>query len=264
MVGTWYTRATLGVVAAVTLAILYGPLIVMAFFSFYTKKAGVIQWDSFTFDWYVKLAGNSNILDTLVNSLIVGFIAVFCALVLGTLFAIHFNGSRSRLRHLPQVLIYLPFLLPPIITGLSLLIFFDWIGVPRSLITVAFGHTIFVLAVCYRVILSRLQALSRSLLEASYDLGANRTQTFFYVLMPNILTAIVTAAVLSFALSFDETLISLFVFGTEMTLPVRLWTMVVRLGITPEINALVTLILLVSAGLFLAIARLLRPGVERA
>ena len=264
MVGGWVTRAVLGVVAAVTLAMLYGPLIVMSFFSFFTKKAGVVQWDSFTFDWYVKLAGNSNILGTLVNSLIVGFASVFCALVLGTMFAIHFNSSRSRFRHLSQVLIFLPFLLPPIITGLSLLIFFFELGVPRSLITVAFGHTVFVLALCYRVILARLQALSPSLLEASYDLGANRRQTFFYVLMPNIGTAMVTAVVLAFALSFDETLISLFLFGQEMTLPVRLWTMMVRLGITPEVNALVTLILLVSAALFLAVARSLRDEVERA
>ena len=109
-----------------------------------------------------------------------------------------------------------------------------------------------------------MQALSRNILEASYDLGANRFQTFYYVLMPNILTAMVTAAVLAFALSFDETLISLFLFGQEMTLPVRLWTMMVRLGITPEVNALVTLILLVSAGLFLAVAGLLRQEVERA
>ena len=264
MVGNVYTRSVLGVVAAITLAILYGPLIVMAFFSFFTKKAGVVQWDSFTFDWYVKLAGNSDILGTLVNSLMVGFASVFCALVVGTVFAIHFNGSRSRFRNVSQILIFLPFLLPPIITGLSLLIFFFELGVPRSLITVAFGHTIFVLALCYRVILSRLQALSRNILEASYDLGANRRQTFFYVLMPNILTAMVTAAVLAFALSFDETLISLFLFGQEMTLPVRLWTMMVRLGITPEVNALVTLILVVSAALFLAVARLLRQEVERA
>jgi ABC-type spermidine/putrescine transport system permease subunit II len=264
VVGGWYTRAVLGVIAAITLAALYGPLAVMSFFSFFTKKAGAVQWDSFTFDWYVKLAGNSNILSTLVNSLMVGFASVFCALVLGTVFAIYYNGSRSRFRNLPQILIFLPFLLPPIITGLSLLIFFYELGVPRSLITVAFGHTIFVLALCYRVILSRLQALSQNILEASYDLGANRRQTFFYVLMPNILTAMVTAAVLAFALSFDETLISLFLFGEEMTLPVRLWTMMVRLGITPEVNALVTLILLVSAGLFLAVARMLRQEVGQA
>jgi ABC-type spermidine/putrescine transport system permease subunit II len=109
----------------------------------------------------------------------------------------------------------------------------------------------------YRTLLSRLQSLRRSLVEASYDLGANRWQTFRFILLPNLKTAIVASAVLAFALSFDETLITLFLASGESTLPLRLWGMM-RVGFTPEINALVTLIIILSTGLFLAVARFFR------
>lgn len=115
---------------------------------------------------------------------------------------------------------FLPYVLSPIVTELSLLIFFREAGVPRSLVTVTIGHTAFVLALVYQILLSRLQVLSPSLVEASYDLGASAAQTFHHVL-PYL--AIATAAVLAFALSFDETLITLLVTGTESTLPLRLW-----------------------------------------
>ena len=147
--------------------------------------------------------------------------------------------------------------MPPVITGLSLLIFFREVDVPRSLVTVTIGHIVFVLAVVYRTLLSRLQSMRRSLVEASYDLGANRWQTFRYILLPNLKTSILAAAVLAFALSFDETLITLFLASGESTLPLRLWGMM-RVGFTPEINALVTLIILLSTGLFLTVARFFR------
>ncbi len=256
MVAPWYIRVVLGVLAGTTLIVLFGPVLVVWFFSFFQQRKGKVQWDSFTFDWYVRLFENDSIMNALFNSLVVGFFAVLVALVLGTLFAVYYNG-RGRGREAQQFVIFLPFLLPPIITGLALLIFFREVGLDRSLVTVAIGHTLFVLALAYRIIISQLQSLSHSLVEASYDLGANRWQTVWYVLLPNIRTAIVVAAVLAFALSFDETLISLFLVGSEMTLPVRLWGMM-RVGFKPEVNALVTLIILFSAALFFAVARLSR------
>ena len=256
MVAPWYARLILGALAGTTLIVLFGPVFVVSFFSFFRQRKGEVQWDSFTFDWYGKLFENDSIMNARFNSVVVGFFAVLAALVLGTLFAIYYNG-RGRGRDAQQFVIFLPFLLPPIITGLTLLIFFREVGIDRSLVTVAFGHTLFVLALAYRIILTQLQSLSHSLVEASYDLGANRWQTVWYVLLPNIRTALVIAAVLAFALSFDETLISLFLVGREMTLPVRLWGMM-RVGFKPEVNALVTLIILFSGVLFLIVARLAR------
>jgi putative spermidine/putrescine transport system permease protein/spermidine/putrescine transport system permease protein len=234
--------AALGLIAAFVIVVLYGPLLVAIFFSFFAYQNNAIQWDSFSFAAYSLLAQDEGIVEAVINTLYVGVIAVCLALVLGTALAFHYNGSKSRFRELLQLVIFLPFLMPPIITGLSLLIFFREVNIPRSLATVIVGHTVFVLAVVYRIVLARLQTLKASLVEASLDLGASRWQTFRYVLMPMLMPAIGSAGILAFALSFDETLITLLVTGTDSTLPMRLWAMM-RMGFTPDINALVAIIL---------------------
>jgi ABC-type spermidine/putrescine transport system permease subunit II len=244
-------RWLLGVVLAAALVVMYGPFVYIVLASFFKLQRGKVQWDTFTFDWYAQLWRNGKIIEALANSAIVGFGSVFCALILGTMFALYYRNSRSRWRTVHQLVIFIPFLLPPIITGLSLLIYFRLVGIDRSLVTVTIGHMIFVLALMYRTLLTRLMALSDSLFEASYDLGANRRQTLLLVLLPNLRTAILTAIVLGLALSFDETLITLFLVGNDSTLPIRLWAMM-RVGFTPEINALVTVIM----GLTIAVSLL--------
>ena len=179
---TWPVRLGLLVVAVFVLLALYGPLLLTVFFSFFTLRRGAVQWDSFGFEWYAKLFQNAGIGEALANSLIVGFSSVGLSLVLGTIFAFNYHEGRGPARKAQQLVIFLPFLMPPIITGLALLIFFRQVGIDRSLLTVVIGHTVFVLALVYRTILTRLQALSRSLAEASSDLGASRWQTFFWVL----------------------------------------------------------------------------------
>jgi len=155
--------------------------------------------------------------------------------------------------------IYLPFLLPPIVTGLSLLMALDRLGVPRGLGTVGVGHFVFVLAVVYRIAATRMQALPRSLVEASADLGARGWQTLRFVLLPHLASAIVAAALLALTLSLDETLISAFLTGGSPTLPLRLWAMM-RMGFTPAINAYTTLVLLASILLASITALALRPA----
>jgi len=238
----WPVQAALWAVAAFVLLLLYGPLFLAIFFSFFAFKSNQVQWDSFSFSAYAKLVDNQRIIDALQNTFVVGTAAVAMALVLGTLLALYYHSGRGRGRELLQIVIYLPFLMPPILTGLSLLIFFRQIDFERSLVTVVIGHTVFVLALVYRNVLARLQTVSRSLVEASLDLGANRWQTFRYVLLPQLMTALLAAGILAFALSFDETLITLLVTGTKNTLPMWLWSMM-RLGFTPDINALVALVL---------------------
>ncbi len=239
---SWPMQAALWAVAAFVLLLLYGPLFLAIFFSFFAFKSNQVQWDSFSFSAYAKLVDNQRIIDALQNTFVVGAAAVAMALVLGTLLALYYHGGRGRGREPLQIVIYLPFLMPPILTGLSLLIFFRQIDFERSLVTVIIGHTVFVLALVYRNVLARLQTVSRSLVEASLDLGANRWQTFRYVLLPQLMTALLAAGILAFALSFDETLITLLVTGTKSTLPMWLWSMM-RLGFTPDINALVALVL---------------------
>jgi spermidine/putrescine transport system permease protein len=250
--------ALLSAVALFVALLIYGPLAVAIFFSFFRLERNEVQWDSFSFDAYRSLFHNEGVLDSLLNTLVVGLSAVVLALIFGTLIALYYHNSRSPARHALQFVVFLPFLMPPIITGLSLLIFFRETDIPRSLATVVAGHTVFVLAIVYQIVLTRLKALRPSLIDASLDLGASRWQTFRLVVMPNLTSAFVSAAILAFALSFDETLITLLVTGTKNTLPMWLWSSM-RLGFKPDINALVALILFFSAALAYIAMRLFQP-----
>jgi ABC-type spermidine/putrescine transport system permease subunit II len=258
MIRSRLANVLLGLVTLLVFIILYGPIFVPIVSSFFEVKGGNVQWGQTTTSAYTALAGNEGILEAVKNTLIVGVSAVLLSLAIGTLLAFHYQGGRSRGRAFIQFVVFLPFLMPPIMTGLSLLIFFREIDFERSLVTVVIGHTVFVLALVYRTILVRLQALSRSLVEASYDLGASGWQTFRHVLLPHLASAMIGAAVLAFALSFDETMITILVTGTDSTLPIRLWAMM-RLGFTPDINALVAIILALTTGLCLIAARHLMP-----
>jgi ABC-type spermidine/putrescine transport system permease subunit II len=245
------SRASFVALSALTglvFVLLYGPLLVPIVSSFFTVSHGDVQWQSPSLSSYTDLSQNEGIIEAFGNTLIVGFSATFLAVILGLLFALHYVSGKSLSREVTQVVIFLPFLMPPIITGLALLIFFRETDIPRSLVTVVIGHTVFVLTLAYRTIVVRLQTVGPSLIEASYDLGASLPQTFFYIVLPSLKSALIGAAVLCFALSFDETLITILVTGTDNTLPIRLWAMM-RLGFTPDINALVALILVLTAAL---------------
>jgi putative spermidine/putrescine transport system permease protein len=248
----------LSALTALVFVLLYGPLLVPIASSFFEIARGDVQWTSPSLSAYVALTRNQGIITAFLNTLIVGFSATFLAVLLGILFAIHYRNGATFGRDLMQFVIFLPFLMPPIMIGLSLLIFFRETDVPRSLLTVIIGHTVFVLALAYRTIVVRLQSLSVSYVEASYDLGASSWQTFFYVVLPNLKSALIGAAILCFALSFDETMISLLVTGTDNTLPIRLWAMM-RLGFTPDINALVALILAFTTLMCVLAVRYLLP-----
>jgi ABC-type spermidine/putrescine transport system permease subunit II len=248
-----------GLLTAVVLAILYAPVFVGALFSVVTIRRGTILWETFSLSAYATLWSNESVLAALANTAIVAAASTLAALLLAMALAFYTRSEDALGRRWIEILIYLPFLLPPIVTGLSLLIATAALGVGRGLTTIVIGHTVFVLAVAYRLVSTRLAALPPSLIEASADLGASRWQTLRYVLLPHLASAIVTGALLALTLSFDETLISTFVAGDEMTLPLRLWAMM-RVGFTPEINALVTLVLLISIAFALLAAWRLRSA----
>ena len=251
-------RIGLGTLTGFVFIILYGPIFVPIISSFFTVKYGQVDWSNANLDAYALLINNDGILTALENTLLVGVSAVVLALILGCFLAMFYRFSQSPGRGFVQFIIFLPFLMPPIITGLALLIFFDDISFDRSLVTVIIGHTVFVLALVYRTILVRLQSLGMNMIEASYDLGASGWQTFRLIILPNLKSALTGAAILAFALSFDETMITILVTGTDNTLPIRLWAMM-RLGFTPDINALVAIILAFTTVLVLVAARQLIP-----
>jgi ABC-type spermidine/putrescine transport system permease subunit II len=257
--GERVVEAVAFVLAAAVFVVLYAPVVVSAVFSLFETRSGRILWDTFTVKYYGTLWSNESVMDALSNTAAVAFGSVLLASILAVGLALYTQWPGAMGRNLLTLIIYLPFLLPPIVTGLSLLVGSANADLERGIFTIIVGHTIFVLAVAYRLVLTRLQALPPTMIEASFDCGASRWATLRYVLMPHLASAIVTGALLALTLSFDETLISSFVAGDRMTLPLRLWAMM-RVGFTPEINALVTLVLLVSIALALVAARLLKPA----
>ena len=247
-----------GLLGGAVLLVLYAPVVVGALFSVVPYRAGRIVWGEATLDWYARLWANDSVLSALGATAIVAVIAVACAAVLACALALYVRSEAAILRAPLEALVYLPFLLPPIVTGLSLLVFFAQLGIRRGIATVVVGHAAFVLSVIYRLVGVRLDALGRSTIEASADLGASWGQTLRHVLLPQMAPAIATGALLALALSFDETLITVFVAGDVTTLPLRLWAMV-RVGFTPQINALVTLVLAASFALAAIVAARLKP-----
>ncbi|MFO0991444.1 MAG: ABC transporter permease [Hyphomicrobiales bacterium] len=254
-----FATALLTVLTALVFLLLYGPLLIPIISSFFTISHGEVQWSDPSLSAYGALSANRSILQAVGNTLIVGFSATLLALVAGTLLAMHYCSGKSAGREVMQFAVFLPFLMPPIITGLSLLIFFREVGISRSLVTVIIGHTVFVQALAYRTVVVRLQSIGPDMVEASADLGASAFQTLIHIILPNLRSALIGAAVLSFALSFDETLITLLVTGTDSTLPVRLWAMM-RLGFAPDINALVAIILALTIGLCLVAVQQFLPA----
>jgi putative spermidine/putrescine transport system permease protein/spermidine/putrescine transport system permease protein len=247
----------LGAVALAGFIALYAPVLTVSLFSFFApiRRRGNLSIDGFSLETYGALIRNEEILGALGVTLIVGLLATALAVALGLMFALYYTRTRGLARHVMQGIIFLPFLLPPIITGLALLIFFREIELPRGYVSIVIGHVVFIVPVVYRTLLVRLQSMSRSLTEASYDLGASSWQTIRLVLLPQLRPALITSALLAFAVSFDETLITLFLTGSVTTLPIRLWAMM-RVGFVPEINALATVILVFAGIVTIVISRL--------
>jgi ABC-type spermidine/putrescine transport system permease subunit II len=248
-----------GLFTTLVLLVLYLPVLINALFSVVQSRDGQIVWDSFSLAPYGSVWSDADVTAALRNTGTVALVAVGTATLLAIAFALYTDREGAIGRQPIELAIYLPFLLPPIVTGLSLLVACAELGVSRGVATIVLGHTVFVLAITYRLVRTRLQSLPRSLVEASADLGATNFQTFRYIVLPQLMTAIVTGALLALTLSFDETLITVFLSGDQMTLPLRLWAMM-RVGFTQDINALVTVVLAISIGLAVVVAMRMKPG----
>jgi len=238
----------------ILLVITYVPMILVIVFSFNESIIAAFPLERFSLVWYRELLADASILGAFRNTLLIAVAAVAGSLVIGVsaafvLHRFHFRGARIY-----QVVILLPFLLPGIFTGLALLLFFAFTGIPKSLFTVLIGHVVFCTAVVFKTVAARLMVMRRSLEEASYDLGATTAQTFFRVTLPNMRTALITGSLLAFVLSFDETLITFFVIGAQLTLPLKIWGMM-RAQFTPVVHALAATIFLISTLLVVVFSR---------
>jgi len=231
--------------AILVYAFLYLPIIVLVVYSFNGGGVGGFPPASWTFDWYRQLLSDASLWDAVLNSLIVAAVAVAISLGLGLPAALTLDRAQFPGKAFFRRLVLLPLILPGIITGLSLLMLFVGVGMKLSLVTITLGHGTALISVATTEIFAGLQKLDRAQEEASLDLGANHWRTFWLVTLPNLRVSLIAAALLIFTLSLDEIAVSFFLIGRDNTLPLEIWSRL-RRGITPEINAISTLILLFS------------------
>lgn len=226
-------------------AFLYLPIAVLIVYSFNGAGVGGFPPRNLTLDWYRTLLSDGAIWESVGNSLIVAAIAVVIALGLGIPAALALDRAQFPGKALFRRLVLLPLILPGIITGLSLLMLFNRVNINLSLLTIILGHGTALISVATTEVFAGLQKLDRAQEEASLDLGANYWQTFLRVTLPNLKLSIIGAALLIFTLSMDEIAVSFFLIGRDNTLPLEIWGRL-RRGITPEINAISTVIFVFS------------------
>jgi spermidine/putrescine transport system permease protein len=240
--------ANLVMPAYTALAVLYLflPIAVMVAFSFNNPKGRQnITWQGFTFDNYLTIWNRPDITDPMIRSLIVAVISTILATALGTLIGLALTRYSFRGRDTTNILIFLPMATPEIIMGASLLSLWVSLGVSRSLFTIMIAHVMFNISYVVVTIRARLQGFNRAYEEAAMDLGADEWATFRKVTFPLIFPGILAAALLAFALSIDDYVITSFVAGNTVTFP--LWVYgVSRLGVPPEVNVLGTLIFVIA------------------
>jgi spermidine/putrescine transport system permease protein len=231
--------------AVVVFAFLYLPIAVLIIYSFNGAGVGGFPPRDLTLNWYRMLLADGAIWDSVGNSLLVAMAAVVIALGLGIPAALALDRAHFPGKALFRRLVLLPLILPGIITGLSLLMLFNSAEVKLSLLTILLGHGTALISVATTEVFAGLQKLDRAQEEASLDLGANYQQTFWRITLPNLKLSIVGAALLIFTLSMDEIAVSFFLIGRDNTLPLEIWGRL-RRGITPEINAISTIIFVFS------------------
>ncbi len=232
-------------------AFLYLPIVTLIVYSFNGTGVGGFPPHNLTLDWYRVLFADEAIWASVVNSLLVAAAAVAIALAFGIPAALALDRADFPGKALFRRLVLLPLILPGIITGLSLLMLFRAVEVKLSLITIILGHGTALISVATTEVFAGLQKLDRAQEEASLDLGANYWQTFWRVTFPNLRLSIIGAALLIFTLSMDEIAVSFFLIGRDNTLPLEIWGRL-RRGITPEINAVSSIIFVFSLATIVA------------
>lgn len=245
-------------------AFLYLPIVILIVFSFNESRL-VTVWGGFSTKWYGTLLSNQGLMDAVWVTARVGVISATVATVLGTMAALALTRwTRFRGRLLFSGMVFAPLVMPEVITGLSLLLLFVSLGFDRGITTVTLAHITFTMCYVAVVVQSRLVSFDRSLEEAAMDLGATPTRTFFAITLPVILPAVVAGWMLAFTLSLDDLVIASFTSGPgATTLPMKIYSQV-RLGVTPEINAICTILIgIVSLGVLTASVVNKRREVQR-
>ena len=222
--------------------LMYLPVAVVVIFSFNESKLPV-RFTGFSFQWYEKLFADSAMLEALVNSLILGVASCAVSAVIGTLGAVGMSQIHWKTKGVLEYISILPLMIPEIILGMVLMAFFYMLNLPFGMLTLLIGHTVFCIPYILMEVKARLVGMDPSLEEAARDLGASPMRVFFDITLPLIMPAVASGSLLAFAMSMDDVVISIFVNGPKLTtLPIKVYTQI-RTGVTPEINALCTVML---------------------
>ena len=233
------------VTAVAVLVFFYLPILVLVLNSFNSARFGG-SWEGFSLKWYERLFQQREIWTAFENSLIIAVAATAASVVLGTTAAIALHRYSSRLQRFHFTLIYTPLVVPEILMGISLLLFFAAIGLELGLFTIFLAHVTFCISYVAMVVLGRLQDFDYAIVEAAQDLGAGWWTTLWKVLLPLLAPGIAAGGLLAFTLSIDDFVITFFVAGPgSTTLPIRIYSMI-KHGSPPLINALSTLLLAVT------------------
>ncbi|MEM8951759.1 MAG: ABC transporter permease [Pseudomonadota bacterium] len=242
------------------LIFVYAPIIMIVVFSFNANPINMMIWSGFTFDWYWTIFGyptalneqtlyvesTDQLLAAVKNSLIVAATTTTVSTILGTMTALALYRYRFYARPFYQGLLYMPMVMPDIVLGIALLVFFVNFGVQLGLVSIIIGHCTFLISYVFVVVSARLAGMDETLEQASADLGADGWTTFRRITLPLILPGVIGGALLAFIISMDDLVITYFIAGVDSTtLPVFIYGML-RRGVKPEINAIATLMLLFS------------------
>jgi putative spermidine/putrescine transport system permease protein len=245
------------------LLFLFIPIALIFVYAFNTSNIESWPIPGLTTKWFASTWNDENVRSALVVSLQAGLAATALALVLGSCAAFAIHRTSFFGREVVSLLFILPLALPGIITGIALNAFFSFNGVGLSLWTIVVGHTTFCIVVVYNNVLARLRRTQGSLIEAAMDLGANGFQVFLDITLPLISTAVVAGAMLAFALSFDEVIVTTFTAGAQSTLPIWIFGQIRHGVLLPEVNVVVSFVILITIIPVLFAARLTGGGAAR-
>lgn len=241
---------------------LYLPILILVLYSFNDSRINAV-WTGFTWKWYASLLENRHVMEAFSNSLTVAVSSSIIATVLGTLAALAMQRYSLKWRSLLSGLVYLPVIIPDVLMGLSLLVLFSQIGFPLGKLTMIAAHVTFGISFVVVIVSARLSGMGDELEEAAQDLGATPWQTFRFITLPVIAPGIVASLLLTFTMSLDDFIISFFVAGpNSTTLPLYIYGLVKR-GVSPEVNALSTMLIGITVLLLLISEVFRRKGMQK-
>lgn len=235
---------------AIMILLMYFPLVMVVIFSFNESRLSA-NFTGFSLKWYETLANDRDLKEALFNSILLGVLSCGISAIIGTLGAVGMVRVKYKTKGMMEYLSTIPIMIPEIILGMVFLVFFSMLNLPFGMTTLVIAHTTFCIPYIFMMVKARLVGIDKSLEEAARDLGAGPIRTFFDITMPLIAPAVLSGSLLAFAMSFDDVVISIFVNGPRLnTLPVKVYAQL-KTGVTPEINALCTIILVVITAVLL-------------